>query len=127
MLCTFTIQGQLAGLNEIVNQTRINRFAGASQKKKETQRCEWAILAGSVPTFSSPVKVKFRWVEPHRRRDPDNVSVGAKFILDALVNRKRIPNDTREWIKDIEHSFPEPDPKNPRVEVTIMENAIPEA
>lgn len=123
----FTISGTLAGLNEIIQTARYNRFAGASQKKKETQRCQWAIIAGSVPTFTTPVTVAFRWIERDFRRDPDNVCVGAKFALDALVELGRIPNDTRRWIKGITHEFPEPDNMNPRIEVTLEEFSKGEA
>ena len=119
----FTISGRLSGLNEIVNIARYNRFAGASQKKKETQRCQWAIIAGRVPTYQNPVVIKFVWIEKDLRRDPDNICAGAKFVLDALVELGRIPNDTRKWIKGITHEFPEPDKKNPRVEVSIFEDA----
>jgi hypothetical protein len=117
----FTITGRLSGLNEIISAARYNRFAGASQKKKETKRCQWAIIAGEVPTFSSPVRLRFSWVETNLKRDPDNVCAGAKFVLDALVELNRIPGDGRRWIKTIEHVFPEPDKKNPRVEIEITE------
>lgn len=119
----FTISGRLSGLNEIIKVARYNRFEGASQKKKETQRCQWAIIAGSVPVYKIPVRVSFKWIEQDLRRDPDNISAGAKFCLDALVELGRIPNDTRRWIKGITHEFPDPDKKNPRVEVMIFEDA----
>lgn len=115
----FTIQGRLPGLNEIVGANRSNRYAGGAQKKKETQRCQWAIIAGSVPVFTCPVTVHFQWIERDLKRDPDNISAGAKFILDALVVLGRIPNDTRRWIKGISHVFNEPDKQNPRIEVTV--------
>lgn len=119
----FTISGSLAGLNEIIQTARYNRFAGASQKKKETKKCQWAIIAAgaSVPSFQSPVCVSFRWFERDLKRDPDNVCVGAKFALDALVELGRIPDDSRRWVKGISHDFPDPDKKNPRIEVEITE------
>lgn len=121
----FTVTGKLSGLNEIVAAARCNRFAGASQKKKETNRCQWAIIAGEVPTFSTPVRLRFKWIEADLRRDPDNLCAGAKFCLDALVELKRIPNDTRRWVKAIEHVFPNPDKTNPRIEVQIEEDSCP--
>lgn len=118
----FTVSGRLPGLNEIVDAARYNRFAGASQKKKETQRCQWAVIAGQVPCFSSPVVVSFKWFEKDLRRDPDNICGGGqKFALDALVVLGRIPNDTRRWIKGITHEFPAPDKANPRVEITLSD------
>jgi len=117
----FTVEGRLSGLNEIVNAARSNRYAGAQQKKRETTRCQWAILAASVPRFVAPVRVAFKWIEKDLRRDPDNICAGAKFCLDALVENGRIPNDTRRWIKGITHEFPEVDKNKPRVEVQITE------
>lgn len=117
----FVIQGRLPGLNELVGAINRNRFVGSKMKRDETRRCEWAIIAGKVPTFTTPLRVLFVWVEQDLRRDPDNICAGAKFALDALVRLKRIPNDSRRWIKGITHEFPEPDKKNARVEVVLME------
>lgn len=116
---TFAIDGSLPGLNEIVNVARNNRFAGASQKKKETQRCGLAVIAGGVSTFSGPVTVTFTWIEKDLRRDPDNICAGTKFVLDSLVELGRIPGDGRRWIKGISHYFPPPDKKAPRILVRI--------
>lgn len=33
------------------------------------------------------------WVEPGKRRDPDNIRAGVKFILDALVAEGALPGD----------------------------------
>lgn len=118
---SFTITGRLPGLNEIVGANRSNRYAGASQKKKETQRCQWAIIAGGVPAFKSPVMVSVVWTERDLRRDPDNICAGIKFIMDSLVELGKIPNDTREWIKGISHEFAAPSRDNPKIEVTIEE------
>jgi Holliday junction resolvase RusA-like endonuclease len=63
----------------------------------------------------------FRWIEKDLRRDPDNICAGAKFVMDALVELGRIPGDTRRWVKGISHEFPDPDAKNPRIEITITE------
>jgi hypothetical protein len=119
MNANFTIDGRLPGLNEIIGAINIHRYKGATLKKKETARCMWAIIAGHVPTFTDPVRIGFRWIEPNMMRDPDNISAGAKYVLDALVQLKRIPNDTRRWVKSITHDFAEPDGVSPRVEVTI--------
>lgn len=121
MLSSFTIPGRLASLNEIIAKARYDRFAGASQKKAETRRCQMAIIAGQVATFKTPVHISIRWIERDLKRDPDNICAGVKFCLDALVELGRIPNDTRRWVKNISHEFPEPDKANPRVEVMICD------
>lgn len=123
----FKIEGRLPGLNEIIAATNNNRYGGAYLKKKETKRCMWAVIAGNVPAFSVPVRVAFHWIEPNLKRDPDNIAVGAKFVLDALVELGRLPNDSRKWVKEVTHVFAEPDPKNPRVEVEIVATGPPRA
>lgn len=86
--------------------------------------CAWHIRAqkrSGVPNFASAVKVSFAWIEPNAKRDLDNITGGQKVILDALVMEGILQNDTRQWIKGISHSFPDPDKLNPRIEVQIEE------
>ena len=106
-------------MNEIIKKTRSNRFAGAKQKKEETDRCVVEIIEQQVPLFVKPDIVSVTWIEKNSRRDPDNIRVGLKFILDALVKTKRIPNDSKKWIKEIHDEFPEPSKESPRVIVNI--------
>lgn len=117
----FTIEGRLPGLNEIVNQARYNRYAGAAQKKKETKRCALEIIQQTTGRIKGPFAIRVTWIERDLRRDPDNVCAGIKFIADALVEVGRIPNDTREFVKEIRHVFPVPDKAHPRIEVEITE------
>jgi Holliday junction resolvase RusA-like endonuclease len=119
----FTIPGRLPGMNEIINACRHNRYTGAAQKKAVTNECGWRILERKVPEFRRPVVVRIRFIEPDRRRDVDNIQSGTKFIMDALVMARVLPNDTREWLKGISHTFPPPDKSNPRIEVTVEEIA----
>lgn len=117
---TFEIGGRLTGLNEI-NKARQQHWAvGQKEKAAQTDLVCWAIRAGMVPAYGVPVRLAIAWHEPNAGRDIDNVRAGVKFILDALVKMKRIPNDTRQWVRGIADEFPEPDPKNPRVVVTII-------
>lgn len=117
----FIISGRLPGLNEVIGASRYNRFAGAKQKREATDLCRFHIIAQNVQKISAPVMVHFTWYERDRRRDCDNVATGAKFILDALVEQKILPNDNRKWVRGISHLFPEPDPLKPRIEVTVTE------
>jgi len=120
MEATFKIDGRLIGLNDIIGRANHNRYAGAALKKTELRRVTMWIMAGNVPTFTTPVEISFRWIEKDNRRDIDNIAAGGtKVILDALVELHRLPNDGRKWVKRIEHCFPDPDAKNPRVEVKI--------
>jgi Holliday junction resolvase RusA-like endonuclease len=82
----------LPGLNEIIKAaktpTRGKRaYHGvvyAAMKKKYTQMVE---------------------AEGGRARDPDNIRVGAKFVLDAMVNQGVIKDDSMKYVKILRDSF----------------------
>lgn len=116
----FVIDGKLSGMNDIIGLARIHWAASNTLKKKETQRCAEAIIAHGIPILKRPFMLHFHWFESNKRRDLDNICAAAKFVLDGMVLSNRIPFDTRKWVTGIIHSFPEPDKKNPRVEVEIL-------
>lgn len=116
---TFTIPERLPCLNDMLSQSNRNRHVYAKAKKAWTALCGQWILAAGVPKFNGPVAVSFKWFERNRRRDLDNVAAGKKYVLDALVDTGRLSNDGRAWVRVVSDHFPEPDPKRPRVEVTI--------
>lgn len=115
----FEIPGRLSGLNEIIKEANVGRYIGNRHKRQQTELCGQHIVSQRVPIFDAPIRIGFEWFEFNQRRDVDNITAGAKFILDALVETGRIPNDGRRWIKEISHLFPEPDRDNPRIKVTI--------
>lgn len=116
---SFTVYGRLPGVNEITFQERRHWSFGNRLRKRAKFLCGQCVVAARLPVFHDPVRLLFRWFEPNNRRDIDNVAGACKFIIDALVDCGRIPRDSRKWVCGIAHDFPEPDPKNPRVEVTI--------
>ncbi len=121
MKAAFTIPGRLPGTNEIVTAYKRGRWqAGASQKKKWMQLCAWYIRMAAVPVFTRPIQATFKWYEPNRRRDRDNIRSGTKFIYDALKATGRIVNDSQKWVLDDRHEILL-DPKEPRVEVLLEE------
>lgn len=81
-----TIQGTLPGLNAYIDAERNHRQRAADLKR----RTESAIgliartQLGSV-NIKSPVKMHYRWIEPNKRRDKDNIAFARKFVQDALV------------------------------------------
>ena len=115
----FTIKGTLAGLNEYIAAERANRYAGAALKK----RCEAVVMhsarqLGST-RFERPVRMVYRWYEPNRRRDKDNISAfGRKVIQDALVRAGVLVNDGWSQIDGFSDEF-YVDKKAPRIEVQI--------
>lgn len=115
----FEIPGRLAGANEYTLANRTHYHAGATLKKKETARCAEASIR--LKKIDYPVKVVITWIEPNKRRDVDNISFGAKFVLDGLIESGKLANDGRKQVRGISHEFPEPCPKNPRVHVWIQD------
>lgn len=112
------IKQRLIGLNEYTNETRRNRFAGANLKKKQENIIGLYIQKGI--RFNNPVKIIFNWYEPNRRRDIDNVSFAKKFILDSLVNKGVLINDSQRYVSQcVDNVFI--DKLNPRVEIEIIE------
>jgi len=121
MMFNFEIPGPLPGMNDIISASRTHWNKSRQQKKTFTNMCGMSVIAARVPVFKDPVHVEFAWYEKNQKRDRDNVSAGAKFILDALVETGRLKNDTAHWVRGISHTFPAPDSKNPRVMVTIYD------
>ena len=91
-------------------------------KRKDQSDIEWYIrsqLRGIH--LKKPVRMEYRWYEPNRKRDLDNVSsYGRKVIQDGLVATRVIQNDSWKQVVGFSDSF-FVDKKNPRIEVTIVE------
>lgn len=120
-MVTFEIMGRFPSLNDYISAERRNRHIAAKMKRTETERVKEAALSAGIPTFSDPVTVSFRWIEPNTRRDVDNVAFAKKFILDGLVNAGVLPSDSRKHVTGLKDDFSEVDKNSPRVVVTIEE------
>ena len=116
----FEIPGRLPGLNEIIEAAKSHFGAYAKMKQTYTDMVAW--LAKKLPAYKRVVLV-ITWYEPDRRRDPDNIMAGQKFIMDGLVAAGTIPNDSQKYMRGIMHRF-EVDRQNPRVEVEIVDVEI---
>jgi hypothetical protein len=88
---TVFIPGPLPGMNEFSGKT--SGWAYRRAKSIWALKIALAIRQAKL----QPVKqayLSYVWMEPSRRRDPDNfTSLGRKFILDQLVNSKILPDD----------------------------------
>lgn len=118
---TFTIQGQLPGLNEYIEAERTSKYLAADMKANIEEVIGWEIkaqLRGLVIT--KPVFIHYHWVEPNRKRDKSNIAFAKKFIEDALVTMGVLKNDGWKQIDCFTDSF-DVDRDNPRVKVTIEE------
>ena len=116
-----TIPGRLPGLNELIEAERSNRYKGA-QLKKDAERRICAEIRRQLHGvhIRRPVVMRYLWVEPDRRRDRDNITAGRKFVQDALVRCKVLPNDGWKEIAGFADDWAV-DKARPRVEITIIE------
>ena len=93
---TLWISGPLPGQNELVAAAKGfgGRGYGYSKIKRQWKDAVCLLArAAHLPRYER-AHVAFEWVEPNRRRDPDNVSGGGrKLILDGLVAAGVLPGD----------------------------------
>lgn len=115
---TFTINGRLSGLNELIGANRSGWQAGAGIKRRNQRIVTDSILISGRKEFSSPVCINIHWYEPNKKRDPDNIFSGVKFILDAMVEMNIIPDDSQKYVQKINNEL-FIDKDNPRIVVTI--------
>lgn len=116
---TLKIYGRLDGLNEYTKACRTNMYAGNNMKsinEAKITACIKEQLKGIH--FENPVCINFRWYEPNKKRDLDNICFAKKFVLDALKNNKVIQNDGWAEVIGFTDSF-FIDKENPRIEVDI--------
>lgn len=117
-----TVWGQLPGMNEFIDANRRNYHAGAKMKKE----AEYIVTVCARKTLgrwraSSPVIMRYTWIEPNRKRDKDNISgFGRKIIQDALVKAGYLKNDGWREIIGFTDDFAV-DKNEPRIEVEIEE------
>ena len=121
MIVRLTISGTLPGLNEYIEACRRNRYQANSMKRQ----CESVVMHAARKLGKwrpqGPVYMAYRWYEPNRRRDKDNVSAfGRKVIQDALVRCKILSGDGWTQIVGFSDTF-EVDKKHPRIVVEIEE------
>lgn len=109
----FFIPIRLPGMNEILKASsqvflsnkgvRAGNNYGSMKSRLSTK-----ILKILLEEKIKPVEAAtfdFTWVEPNKKRDPDNIAAGVKVILDALVKGKIIPNDGWQHNKGWTNTF----------------------
>ncbi len=125
----FTVPGTLPGLNDYLEAERkFTRRGGTAHSvgndmKQENQMliCNAIRLQMKRLKIQQPVHISYKFYEPNRRRDLDNIaSVAHKFIQDSLVRCGVLENDGWEQITGFSDAF-FVDRNNPRIEVTIRE------
>ena len=94
---------KLPSLNEYIKACRSNAFAGSKMKKQYQEAIGWYLM--KMPTYTKPIYIEFHWVETNHKRDLDNIAFGKKFILDAMQELGKIPNDNSNYIKGFSDTF----------------------
>jgi len=83
-------------LNEIIGTARSNIYASAKEKRAWTNTI--AVKCFGRKRFPDRVWIEFVWKIKNFRRDPDNVSAAAKFVMDGLVEGGIIQDDSLKFI-----------------------------
>lgn len=97
-------------------------YRKAAKLKRETQDIIGFYILKDLRKvrIDRPVRLKFFWYEPNRKRDYDNIAFAKKFIQDALVEMGVLKNDGWLYIVGLSDDFAV-DKEKPRVEVIIAE------
>ena len=129
MTCKLIIPGTMPNLNDYLQGERIAiRKNGKFTTKGNELKQEWqhkviTYIRKQLPSLNiiKPIRLSYRYYEPNRKRDLDNISAFAhKVIQDALVKSQVIKNDGWKEIVGFSDEF-FLDKENPRIEVTIEE------
>lgn len=123
MRYTLIIAGRLDNMNDYTSACRTNQYKGAKLKQKTENVVKQAIYEqlGRL-RIKKPVRMFYRWYEPNKRRDLDNISAfGRKVIQDALVDTRVLQDDGWKYVKGFQDEF-YVDKGNPRIEVEIIED-----
>lgn len=112
----YIIPMKLSSWNEIIDDSRGNRYRANSHKKQEMRDISYFIR--KIPKIEKyPVRMSFRWHIKNVRSDLDNKSV--KSILDSMQKIGILENDNIKHISEI-HYVAIPD-KEDYVELEIEE------
>ena len=123
-MVTLIIEGLLPTLNEYTKACRGNKYAGAAMKKhSETIISAYIKQQLKGVRFDGAVRLSFRWYEPNKKRDLDNICFAKKFILDALVSNGIIIADGWKGVSGFTDEF-FVDKEKPRIEVDIREAGV---
>ena len=110
----------MPALNEIIASSKSHFGAYSTMKKKHTNNLNWFINRDidCDVCIDNPANITIAWFAKNKRKDPDNIAAGKKFILDALVQSGIMKNDTWGYVNSLSDRF-YIDKDNPRIEVMI--------
>ena len=130
MTYTFIIEGKLSNLNDYLSAERVS-FKGArghyntrgNVLKQESMRTVMTYIRKDLRgvKITKPVKIRYTFFEPNKKRDLDNVaSFAMKIIQDSLVKAGVLLNDTWSCIYGFECNF-DVDKDRPHIIVELIE------
>ena len=106
---TFVIKAKLPSLNDVIAKNRANRYLGNQFKKDIEQVIGWAIKQALTMKTLKPVQkpcvIYIDWHEATKKRDVDNIQSSQKFVLDAMVQNEILINDSRRYVKQVNHKI----------------------
>src|SRR5690625_7641668 len=97
------IKGEFPTLNEVIKASKAHYMAYANQKKDYTALALTYI--NKLDKLPNKYDWTFYWFRKNRRNDPDNIQVGTKYILNAIVKDYKLKIDG--WIQNnsIAHQY----------------------
>lgn len=118
---SFFINDTLPSMNDIIAACH-SKYRGKynNMKKKCAERIRFSMTEACIKPISHAV-IEFIWIEPNKRRDPDNVCAGGrKFILDTIVSCGILKDDSAKYVMGFKDDWGY-DKSAPGVQVTIKE------
>ena len=119
------IDGRYPSMNQFIEANRIGkgRWNKGNRMKQECQNKISYYISTQLRKvhIDKPVYIKYRFFEPNKKRDLDNISgFFHKVFQDALVHCGVIKNDSWHYIIGFSDEF-FIDNKCPRIEIEIIE------
>lgn len=115
-LAEFFVLGSFPSLNDVISKSKRHWSGYAKDKRILTKNVR--IGARKLKPLNQKVSIHCHWQTKNRRKDPDNIAFGIKYILDGLVSAGILRNDGWKEIGTILHTF-EVNNQNPGVRVRL--------
>lgn len=98
-----TIPLKLPSLNDYIEACNSNKYRGNKLKRETQDQIMWFLKR--MPKYNCKMIIHLTWHEANYKRDKDNVCFAKKFILDALQELGKIPNDNNKYIEGFRDNF----------------------
>lgn len=97
---SFVLKTPMPTHNEWIKENRSNKYAANATKRDAMRSLMYEIKEQSDRMVTEPIRLlfHFNFVRTNRRVDPDNIDWQKKFILDAFVLARYIPNDNWDYV-----------------------------